>query len=77
MNRPTPSLASPALEARPPELRRHLLRQARCAVHDAGQAEDLVQDTLIAVVQQHEQRRGDASLATWAGAILKHKVADW
>jgi RNA polymerase sigma-70 factor (ECF subfamily) len=53
------------------------MRQARLAVHDEGLAEDLVQDTLIAVVQQAHQHRGDASLTTWATAILKHKVADW
>ena len=36
-----------------------------------------MQDTLIAVVQQAQQHRGDASLTTWATSILKHKVADW
>ena len=69
--------ADTALADALPELRRRLLRQAQFAVHDASQAEDLVQDTLIAVMQQHEQRRGDATLTTWAMAILKHKVADW
>jgi RNA polymerase sigma-70 factor (ECF subfamily) len=36
-----------------------------------------VQDTLIVVMEQHERRRGDASLITWATAILKNRVADW
>jgi RNA polymerase sigma-70 factor (ECF subfamily) len=67
----------PALEAQLPELRRRLLRQARLAVHDAARAEDLVQDTLIAVLQQWPAYRGDAALATWAISILRHKVADW
>lgn len=58
-------------------LRQRLLRQARLAVHDAAQAEDLVQDTLIAVLQQRTAYRGDAALSTWAIAILRHKVADW
>lgn len=58
-------------------LRQRLLRHARFALHDEGQAEDLVQDTLIVVVEQHRARRGDASLLTWATAILKNKVADW
>jgi RNA polymerase sigma-70 factor (ECF subfamily) len=64
-------------EAELPQLRQRLLRHARYAVHDDGLAEDLVQDTLIAVVEQHSKRRGDASLVTWAIAILKNKVADW
>jgi RNA polymerase sigma-70 factor (ECF subfamily) len=67
----------PGLEAQLPGLRRRLLRHASFAVHDHGLAEDLVQDTLIAVVEQHAKRRGSASLATWAIAILKNKVADW
>lgn len=65
------------LEAELPVLRQRLLRRARFAVHDHGLAEDLVQDTLIAVVEQHAKRRGEASLSTWATAILKNKVADW
>jgi RNA polymerase sigma-70 factor (ECF subfamily) len=67
----------PVLEAELPELRRRLMRQARLALHDAAQAEDLVQDTLIAVLQQWPSYRGDAALSTWAIAILRHKVADW
>lgn len=66
-----------ALESQLPDLRARLLRHAKFAVHDDGLAEDLVQDTLIAVVEHHTKRRGDASLQTWAIAILKNKVADW
>lgn len=65
------------LEGQLAALRQRLLRHARFAVHDHSLAEDLVQDTLIAVVEQHAKRRGDASLVTWATAILKNKVADW
>jgi RNA polymerase sigma-70 factor, ECF subfamily len=72
---PTPTV--PDLEAALPELRRRLLRQARLAVHDAAHAEDLVQDTLLAVLQQAPTWRGDAALSTWAISILRHKVADW
>jgi len=60
-----------------PELRQRLLRHARFALQDPNLAEDLVQDTLIAVVVQHGHRRRESSLTTWATAILKHKVADW
>ena len=77
---PGDAAAAPAdasLEAQLPALRVRLIRHARFAVHDHSLAEDLVQDTLISVVEQHTRRRGDASLITWATAILKNKVADW
>ena len=60
-----------------PALRQRLLRHARMVMHDIGSAEDLVQDTLLAVFEREAQRRGDASLTTWATAILKNKIADW
>ena len=71
------SLGLEALEPQLAALRVRLLRHARFAVRDDSLAEDLVQDTLIAVMEQHGRRRGDASLQTWAIAILKNKVADW
>lgn len=75
------TLARPAAAPLPPQelaaLRPRLLRQARLAVHDAALAEDLVQDTLLAVLQQRAGYRGDAALSTWAISILRHKVADW
>jgi len=67
----------PQIETELPALRQRLLRHARFALHDASLAEDLVQDTLIVVIEQQDRRRGEASLATWATAILKHKIADW
>jgi RNA polymerase sigma-70 factor (ECF subfamily) len=80
--RATPGLTGVAadaatLEAHLPSLRIRLLRHARFSLHDEGLAEDLVQDTLMVVVEQHATRRGDAALTTWAIAILKNKVADW
>ncbi len=60
-----------------PALRQRLLRHARRVMHDVGSAEDLVQDTLLAVFEREAQRRGDASLTTWATSILKNKIADW
>lgn len=65
------------LEPELPALRQRLMRQARLTVHDSAHAEDLVQDTLIALVQQWSTYRGDAALSTWAISILRHKVADW
>jgi RNA polymerase sigma-70 factor, ECF subfamily len=58
-------------------LRDRLLRRARFQMRDPTVAEDLVQDTLVTVVERKSQYRGDSSLATWATAILKRKVADW
>lgn len=58
-------------------LRRALLRHARATVGDAGLAEDLVQDCLIVVVQKQDTRCGEATLTTWAKAVLRHKIADW
>jgi len=66
-----------ALATQLPLLRQRLLRHARLAVFDTSLAEDLVQDTLVAVLQGQTTHRGDASLTTWAIAILKHKIADW
>ena len=72
-----PACDAVTLEAQLPALRLRLVRHARFAVRDDSLAEDLVQETLIAVFEQHGTRRGDASLVTWATAILKNKIADW
>jgi RNA polymerase sigma-70 factor (ECF subfamily) len=58
-------------------LRRLLLRHARLLVADRDTAEDLVQETLIAVFRGQSSCRGDATLSTWAVGILRHKAADW
>lgn len=58
-------------------LRDRLLRHARQALPDNATAEDLVQDTLVGVLEGAPSHRGEAGLRTWATAILKHKVADW
>jgi RNA polymerase sigma-70 factor, ECF subfamily len=66
-----------SLEEQLPLLRQRLMRQARAVVYDTALAEDLVQETLLAVFEQASERKGQASLSTWAIAILKNKVADW
>ena len=40
------------------------------------QAEDAVQDTLLAALQAHERYTGSASVRTWLTGILKHKIID-
>jgi RNA polymerase sigma-70 factor, ECF subfamily len=58
------------------ELRSYLLRYARLQLRDEAAAEDVVQDTLLAVHQSQENFRGDAHKRTWAAAILKNKLMD-
>ncbi|OAD39175.1 hypothetical protein LPB72_22850 [Hydrogenophaga crassostreae] len=58
-------------------LRQRLLRHARVVVHEAALAEDLVQETLMAIFENPQAHKGQAALTTWAIAILKNKVADW
>ena len=69
--------AEPYADSQLAALRQRLLRHARFALSDHGQAEDLVQDTLIAVFEQGAGHRGESSVVTWAIAILKNKIADW
>ena len=68
---------APSLIKELPVLRQRLFRHARFSVSDEGLAEDLVQETLVAVVEQYSRHRSEATLRTWATAILKNKVADW
>lgn len=58
-------------------LRQRLIRHARMEVHEPALAEDLAQKTLMSVLESPQAHRGEASLTTWATAILKNKFADW
>jgi RNA polymerase sigma-70 factor, ECF subfamily len=58
------------------ELRRYLLRYAKLQLRDDAAAEDVVQDTLLAVHQAQTSFRGDSERRTWAAGILKHKLMD-
>ena len=53
-----------------------LYRYAMLRVHDESQAEDLVQETLLAALKSHGQFDGTASEKTWLIGILKHKIID-
>lgn len=68
---------TPPTEALWAALRQRLIRHARMVVHEPALAEDLAQATLVSVLEDPGSRRGEASLTTWATAILKHKIADW
>lgn len=53
-----------------------LLRYARTLVRDAGQAEDLVQETLARALERSGSFRGESSLATWLHRILHNLAVD-
>lgn len=61
------------------EIGRHrdkLLRFARRRLNDPAQAEDAVQDALIAALEGVGGYSGGSSTATWLTGILKHKIVD-
>jgi RNA polymerase sigma-70 factor (ECF subfamily) len=57
-------------------LRRQLLRYAMLRLRNRHQAEDVVQDALLAALEGIGSFSGRSSLRTWVGGILKHKIAD-
>lgn len=67
-----PPIAAPELES----LRPALLRFALLQLRDQALAEDVVQDTLIAVLEKPDSFAGHASLRTYVTAILKYKIID-
>lgn len=54
-----------------------LFRFALMRVSGADQAQDLVQDTLIAGIGARERYSGKSSERTWLTGILKHKILDY
>ena len=58
------------------EQRRYLLRFAQLHLRDNARAEDVVQETLAAALEQGERYSGGASVRTWLTGILKHKIID-
>ena len=55
----------------------YLYRYALVRVRDAGLAEDLLQETLLAAVGAYQSHAGRSSERTWLVGILKHKVIDY
>ena len=53
-----------------------LMGYARRALHNAADAEDAVQDTLMAAIQAPDSFAGRSSLTSWLHGILKHKIMD-
>lgn len=56
--------------------RAYLLRYARLQLRDTAQAEDAVQETLLAAIEGAARFSGKSSLRTWLTGILKHKIID-
>lgn len=56
--------------------RDYLLRYALLQLRDPVQAEDAVQETLLAAVEGAARFSGRSALRTWLTGILKHKIID-
>ena len=56
--------------------RAYLLRTARMKLRDPSEAEDVVQDAVIAAWKGRAGFRGQSSLRTWLIGILNHKLVD-
>jgi RNA polymerase sigma-70 factor (ECF subfamily) len=57
-------------------LRPALVRFAALQLRNNDAAEDVVQDTLIAVLEKPDRFAGQSSLRTYVTGILKHKIID-
>lgn len=57
-------------------LRPALLRFAILQLRNQSQAEDVVQDALIAVLEKPDRFAGQSSLRTYVTGIMKHKIID-
>ncbi len=58
------------------EHRASLFKFALLQLRDEAQAEDAVQETLLAAMQGAEGFSGKSSVRTWLTGILKHKILD-
>ncbi len=56
--------------------RPYLLRYALLQLRNPDQAEDVVQETLLAALEGRARFAGNSSLKTWLTGILKHKIMD-
>lgn len=56
--------------------RSYLLRFALAKLRDGDNAEEVVQETLLAALTSADSFAGDASLRTWLTGILKFKIID-
>ncbi len=57
-------------------IRRDMLRFAQMQLRDAGSAEDMVQEALLAAMSSEQAFSGRSALKTWIFAILRNKIVD-
>lgn len=58
------------------EIRRDMIKFARLQLRDETQAEDVVQEALMAALDNSRTFAGRSALKTWIFAILKNKIVD-
>ena len=68
--------SSAAFAAQLDSHRSYLLRTARMKLRDPSEAEDVVQDAVIAAWNGRAGFRGQSTLRTWLVGILNHKIVD-
>jgi RNA polymerase sigma-70 factor (ECF subfamily) len=68
--------ATPTLHGQLEAMRPQLVRFAQLQLRNEALAEDAVQDALMAVLEQPDSFRGEASLRTYVTGILKFKIID-
>lgn len=57
-------------------IRRDMIRFAQLQLRDAGAAEDMVQEALLAAMKHESSFAGRAALKTWMFGILRNKIVD-
>lgn len=57
--------------------RTYLMKMTLMQIHQKEQAEEIVQDTLLAAFEAQARYSGTSSPRTWLTGILKHKITDF
>jgi RNA polymerase sigma-70 factor, ECF subfamily len=73
---PSPQQPAPQLALQLEGLRPALVRFAILQLRNETAAEDVVQDTLLAVLEKPDRFAGQSSLRTYVTGILKYKIID-
>lgn len=58
------------------EIRRDMIKFAQLQLRDEAQAEDVVQEALVAALDNTKEFAGRSAVKTWIFAILKNKIID-
>ncbi|MCX6817064.1 MAG: RNA polymerase sigma factor [Candidatus Beckwithbacteria bacterium] len=59
------------------KLREKLVKFIRRKIGDQQDVEDVVQDTMISILDSQFNFKGDSSLETWVLGIAKHEISDF